>query len=45
MYGRFSYWWEEKTLITESWRRIVGGSGKRHKIAAEGIELLEEGFV
>jgi hypothetical protein len=45
MYGGFSYWWEQETLITESWCRVVGGSGQRHKITTQGFELLEEGFV
>jgi len=49
MYGGFNYWLEvqenQVTLITESWCRVVEGSGQRHKITAQGIELLEEGFV
>jgi len=49
MYGGFSYHLKvlenEMVLITESWCRVVGGSGQRHKITAQGIELLEEGFV
>ncbi|MEA5605245.1 hypothetical protein [Nostoc sp. UHCC 0252] len=49
MYGGFSYWLavqdQQVALITESWCRVVGGSGQRHKITDQGIELLEEGFV
>jgi hypothetical protein len=49
MYGGFSYGLEvqdgEITLITESWSRVVEGSGQRHKITAQGIKLLEQGFV
>ncbi len=49
MYGGFSYWLElqetQVTLITESWCRVVEGSGQRHKITDQGIELLEKGFV
>ncbi len=49
MYGGFSYELKilenEMILITESWCRVAGGSGQRHKITAQGIELLEEGFV
>lgn len=49
MYGGFSYWLEgegEQTkLITESWCRVVGGSGQRHEITAAGSQLVDEGFV
>lgn len=49
MYGGFAYWLEgagtNARLITESWCRVVGGSGQRHEIAASGSRLLEEGFV
>lgn len=49
MYGGFKYWFEggnEQTkLITESWCRVVGGSGQRHEITQEGCRLIEEGFV
>jgi hypothetical protein len=49
MYGGFSYELKilenEMVLITESWCRVVGGSGRRHQITAQGIELLEKGFV
>ena len=49
MYGGFKYWLEidqlPVRLVCESWSRIVGGSGQRHEITAEGTALLEEGFV
>lgn len=49
MYGGFSYWLEgegeEAKLITESWYRVVGGSGQRHEITAGGSKLVDEGFV
>lgn len=49
MYGGFSYWLEgdgEQTkLITESWCRVVGGSGQRHEITAAGSRLVDERFV
>jgi hypothetical protein len=49
MYGGFNYWLEgegeDVVLITESWCRVVDGSGRRHKITADGSELVEEGFV
>jgi hypothetical protein len=49
MHGGFSYWLEgegaELRLVTESWSRIVEGSGQRHEITAGGARLVEEGFV
>jgi hypothetical protein len=49
MHGGFSYWLaydgENAKLITESWSRVVGGSGQRHEIAASGCKLVDEGFV
>ncbi len=32
-------------LDTESWCRIVGGSGERHEITSRGSRLVEKGFV
>ena len=49
MYGGFSYWLEgeksETRLVTESWCRVVEGSGQRHIITAAGSQLVDEGFV
>lgn len=49
MYGGFSYRLEaagvEARLISESWCRMVEGSGQRHEITSQGIFLVEEGFV
>lgn len=49
MYGGFNYWLEteggESRLITESWCRVVSGSGKRHEINAFGSRLVDKGFV
>ena len=49
MYGGFAYQLFVKngkpTLITESWSRVVGGSGQRHEITATGYFLVDEGFV
>ena len=49
MYGGFSYWLvgegEEVKLITESWCRIVDGSGQRHVVTAAGTRLVDAGFV
>lgn len=35
----------EAMLETESWSRVVGGSGQRHEITSAGSRLVEEGFV
>ncbi|AOJ27081.1 hypothetical protein WJ12_19570 [Burkholderia seminalis] len=49
MYGGFGYALrtdgETTVLVSESWSRVVGGSGQRHEITAHGCTLVEEGFV
>jgi hypothetical protein len=50
MYGGFNYrlaYNKDKTarLVSESWIRVVGGSGQRHEITPQGSELVEQGFV
>lgn len=49
MYGGFSYWLDGEgknaKLISESWCRVVGGSGQRHEITSEEGKLVDEGFV
>lgn len=49
MYGGFSYWFngegENLKLISESWCRVVGGSGERHEITSKEGKLVDEGFV
>jgi len=49
MYGGFNLWFEKQesqtVLIAESWSRVVGGSGMRHRITPFEVILLEEGFV
>lgn len=49
MYGGFSYTLHAESdppkLVSESWNRVVGGSGQRHEITAAGSVLVEEGFV
>jgi len=49
MYGGFSYWLdgegENTKLISESWCRVVEGSGQRHEITTKEGELVDEGFV
>ena len=51
MYGGFNYELlatreGKPVLITESWCRVVGGSGQRHEITTSGgCVLVEEGFV
>ncbi|NNJ11796.1 ankyrin repeat domain-containing protein [Chloroflexales bacterium ZM16-3] len=49
MYGGFSYELSavagSPALISESWSRVVGGSGQRHLVSPHGSVLLDEGFV
>ncbi len=45
MYGGFSYRLQGEDLVTESWSRVVGGSGQRHLVTADGVHLTDEGFV
>ena len=49
MYGGFSYRLEgdgeQAKLVSESWSRVVGGSGQRHEITANGAKLVAKGFV
>jgi hypothetical protein len=49
MYGGFSYWLDGEgknaKLISESWCRVVGGSGQRHEITSKEGKLVDEGFV
>lgn len=46
MYGGFRYWLEgdgpDAKLVTESWCRVVDGSGQRHEIKVDGSRLVEE---
>ena len=49
MSGGFKYWWDTAAaglrLMTESWSRVVAGSGQLHEITPAGARLLGEGFV
>ncbi len=49
MYGGFDYALrtdgDAAVLVSESWSRVVGGSGQRHEITAHGCTLVEAGFV
>ena len=49
MYGGFSYGLIERDgkplLITDSWVRIVGGSGQRQEITPDKVEMTARGFV
>ncbi|MGS0894328.1 ankyrin repeat domain-containing protein [Burkholderia stagnalis] len=49
MYGGFGYALradgDAAVLVSESWCRVVGGSGQRHEVTAAGSTLVEEGFV
>jgi hypothetical protein len=49
MYGGFVYELvgegTSAKLVTESWSRVVGGSGQKHEITEGNTILVEEGFV
>lgn len=48
MYGGFSYWLarvgSDPLLVSESWCRVVGGSGQRHEVTARGSSLVARGI-
>lgn len=45
MYGGFSISLRENHLYTESWTRVVEGSGRGHVITKHGAQLVRQGFV
>jgi hypothetical protein len=45
MYGGFHLVLHGEELEVSSWWRVVEGSGRRHRITAEGCFLVEQGFV
>lgn len=49
MRGGFSFWLTDDaarpTLMTESWSRVVEGSGERHEVTPAGARLVDAGFV
>lgn len=49
MYGGFSYGLRsdgvDAVLVSESWCRVVDGSGERHEITSAGSHLVAAGFV
>lgn len=49
MYGGFAYELHDEAempvLMVESWSRVVGGSGQRHRVTPNSCVLVEEGFV
>lgn len=44
MYGGFSYQLGHSELLVESWCRVVGRSGQRHRIVVGATELVESGL-
>jgi hypothetical protein len=44
MYGGFALTWDDGAVLADSWCRVVGGSGQRHRITPDGVELLEDGL-
>ncbi|GDX83357.1 hypothetical protein LBMAG42_51680 [Deltaproteobacteria bacterium] len=49
MYGGFSFRLDlgadVPKLVSESWCRVVGGSGERHEVTVDGARLVDRGFV
>lgn len=49
MYGGFSYGLLERDgkplLVTDSWVRVVGGSGQSHEITPSKVTMVAEGYV
>jgi len=49
MYGGFAYGLLERDgkplLITDSWVRVVGGSGQSHEITPSDVTIVAEGYV
>lgn len=49
MYGGFKYYLQgsgdDIKLISESWCRVIEGSGQQHEITSEGSKLVAQGFV
>jgi len=49
MYGGFRFWLKgtagRTTLVSESWCRVVEGSGERYEITPDGAQLVDKGFV
>ena len=47
--GGFKYWWDSSAaaprLMSESWSRLVPGSGQLHEVTPAGSRLLAEGFI
>jgi len=48
MCGGFAFWLDDFSLsprlLSESWCRVVGGSGQRHEITPGRTKLVDEGF-
>ncbi len=45
MYGGFRYVLEGEELLVKSWIRVVGGSGRTHRVSADGYRMTESGHV
>jgi hypothetical protein len=44
MYGGFALRWDDNAVHSESWCRVDEGSGQRHRVTANGVELVEDGI-
>lgn len=45
MYGGFHLQLADGGVLSESWSRVVGGSGQEHLVTEDGYTLIREGFV
>lgn len=49
MFGGFDYWLERggpsPHFVSESWFRVVDGSGERHEVSPKGLTLVDADFV
>jgi hypothetical protein len=45
MYGGFGLTWQDGAVVASSWCRVAGGSGQRHRVSVDGVELVEDGYI
>jgi hypothetical protein len=42
MYGGFALAWRDGAIVADSWCRVSGGSGQRHRVGVDGVELIAD---
>jgi hypothetical protein len=45
MYGGFGLRWDGRAVVSKSWCRVADGSGRRHRVHENRVDLVEGGFV